>query len=79
MLSGHISIKVRNVNVDFYVHINECLVTENIYCHIRQNDLFDQIWRKGVPLGSLMQKFSPPLYSLPKCKMRFFVKIAHLL
>ena len=48
------------------------------------NNLFDHIWRKGVPFGSLVQKFSTPTLQPPKfkichSKMRFFVKIAHLL
>jgi len=30
------------------------------------NDLFDQIWRKGVPFGSLVQKFSAPTLQAPK-------------
>jgi len=47
------------------------------------NDLFDQISRKGVPFGSLVQKFSTPNYNFPKlknfhCKMWFFVIITHL-
>ena len=36
------------------------------------NDLFDQIWRKGVPSGSLVQNFltptlQPPEISIVKC------------
>ena len=27
----HISVKVRNINVEFCIHINDCLLTENMY------------------------------------------------
>ena len=30
------------------------------------NDLFDQIWRKGVPFGSLVQKISTRTLQAPK-------------
>jgi len=45
------------------------------------NDLFDQIWRKGVPIGTLVQKFltPPPKCKLFHCEMRFFVKMTHFL
>ena len=32
------------------------------------NDLFDQIWRKGVPFGSLVQKFSTATLQAAKIK-----------
>ena len=37
------------------------------------NDLFDQIWRKGVPFSSLVQKFSTPLYSPSPRNLKFFI------
>jgi len=30
------------------------------------NDLFDQIWRKGVPFVILLQKFSTPILQPPE-------------
>jgi len=58
-------------------------VTTPLLAHT-PNDLYDQLWRKGVPFGALVKKFSTSLPSLPKfkifhCKNLVFRKIYHFL
>jgi len=60
------------------------LITVQHYCHIRQTICSTKFGVRVCLLVVWWKKIQPPLYSPPKfkifhCKMRFFVKIAHLL
>ena len=60
------------------------IVLKQRHCHIRQTICSTRFCVKVCLLVVWCKNFQPPPYSLPKfkifdCKMRFFVKIAHLL
>ena len=60
------------------------LVSKQRHCHICQTICSTRFDVRACLLVVWCKNFQPPLYSLPKykifrCKMRFFVKLAHLL
>ena len=67
-----------------YFFSRRSLVSKQRHCHIRQTICSTRFGVRVCLLVVWCKNFQPPFYRLPKfkmfdCKMRFFVKITHLL